>query len=213
MCRGSPARTRGPTASPSASAPAWTVAPSKGGRAKSLARPGASPSNSRTGRERLCIPPGRWGAEKDRVERMEQRRHLKAKIALVGEAAVGKTSLIRRYVESQFSDAYLMTIGVKVSKKRLEIAVPGEPIAALLELAVWDVMGQPKFRELLQEAYFTGVSGIIGVADLSRRRSSGRGTSKASPRRSTRSGDSRPRSRGRTSKRCSNSSAAASSTA
>jgi GTPase SAR1 family protein len=45
---------------------------------------------------------------------MEQRRHLKAKICLVGEAAVGKTSLIRRYVESHFSDAYLMTIGVKV---------------------------------------------------------------------------------------------------
>jgi small GTP-binding protein len=99
---------------------------------------------------------------------MMQRRHLKAKICLVGEAAVGKTSLIRRYVDSQFSDAYLMTIGVKVSKKRLDIAVPGEPVAALLELAVWDVMGQPKFRELLQEAYFTGVSGIIGVADLTR---------------------------------------------
>lgn len=99
---------------------------------------------------------------------MEQRRHLKAKICLVGEAAVGKTSLIRRYVESQFSDAYLMTIGVKVSKKRLDIPVPGEPVPSLLELSVWDVMGQPKFRELLQEAYFTGVSGIIGVADLTR---------------------------------------------
>lgn len=93
---------------------------------------------------------------------------MKMKICLVGEAAVGKTSLIRRYVESQFSDAYLMTIGVKVSKKRLEIPVPGEPVSSLLELAVWDVMGQPKFRELLQEAYFTGVSGIIGVADLTR---------------------------------------------
>ena len=99
---------------------------------------------------------------------MEQRRHLKAKICLVGEAAVGKTSLIRRYVQSQFSDDYLMTIGVKVSKKRLDIPVPGEPQPALLEFAVWDVMGQPKFRELLQEAYFTGVSGIIGVADLTR---------------------------------------------
>jgi small GTP-binding protein len=99
---------------------------------------------------------------------LDQRRHLKAKICLVGEAVVGKTSLIRRYVESEFSDNYIMTIGVKVSKKRLEIPVPGEPSPALLELAVWDVMGQPKFRELLQVAYFTGVSGIIGVADLVR---------------------------------------------
>ena len=53
---------------------------------------------------------------------MEQQRHLKAKICLVGEAAVGKTSLIRRFVQSQFSDDYLTTIGVKVSKKRLDVS-------------------------------------------------------------------------------------------
>ena len=99
---------------------------------------------------------------------MEQQRHLKAKICLVGEAAVGKTSLIRRFVQSQFSDYYLTTIGVKVSKKRLDVRVPEEERPALLEVAVWDVMGQPQFRELLQEAYFAGVSGIIGVADLTR---------------------------------------------
>ncbi len=99
---------------------------------------------------------------------MEKRRHLKAKVCLVGEGAVGKTSLVRRYVENMYSDDYLMTLGVKVSKKRLEVPVPGDPLPALLELAVWDVMGQPEFRELLQEAYFTGVSGIIGVADLRR---------------------------------------------
>ncbi|HLE45660.1 MAG TPA: hypothetical protein VI915_01555, partial [Thermoplasmata archaeon] len=40
-----------------------------------------------------------------------ERRHLKAKICLVGEAAVGKTSLIRRYVENRYDDSYLMTIG------------------------------------------------------------------------------------------------------
>ncbi len=97
-----------------------------------------------------------------------ERRHLKAKICLVGEAAVGKTSLIRRYVENKYDDSYLMTIGAKVSKKRLYVPFQGDPLPALLELAVWDVMGQPKFRELLQEAYFTGVTGIIGVTDLTR---------------------------------------------
>lgn len=99
---------------------------------------------------------------------MGDRRHIKSKICLVGEGSVGKSSLIRRYVESTFSDDYLMTIGVKVSKKRLEVPVEGEPKPTLLELSVWDVMGQPKFRELLQEAYFTGVSGIIAVCDLTR---------------------------------------------
>ena len=97
-----------------------------------------------------------------------ERRHLKAKICLVGEAAVGKTSLIRRYVENRYDDSYLMTIGAKVSKKRLYVPFEGDPLPVLLELAVWDIMGQPKFRELLQEAYFTGVTGIIGVTDLTR---------------------------------------------
>jgi len=95
---------------------------------------------------------------------VEQQRHLKAKICLVGEAAVGKTSLIRRFVQSQFSDDYLTTIGVKVSKKRLDVRVPEEEQPALLEVAVWDVMGQPQFRELLQEAYFAGVSNCGAVA-------------------------------------------------
>ncbi|HEY4704821.1 MAG TPA: Rab family GTPase [Thermoplasmata archaeon] len=97
-----------------------------------------------------------------------ERRHLKAKICLVGEAAVGKSSLIRRYVENLYSDSYLMTIGARVSKKRLYVPFGADPLPVLLELAVWDIMGQPKFRELLQEAYFTGVTGIIGVTDLSR---------------------------------------------
>ncbi len=104
------------------------------------------------------------------AEPMMERRHLKAKVCLVGEAAVGKTSLIRRYVENKYDDSYLMTIGAKVSKKRLYVPHEGDALPVLLELAVWDVMGQPKFRELLQEAYFTGVTGIIAVTDLTRPR-------------------------------------------
>ncbi len=99
---------------------------------------------------------------------MVQPRNYKAKVCLVGEAAVGKTSLIRRFVESQYSDSYLMTIGVKVSKKRLEVTLPNDETPYVLELSIWDVMGQPQFRELLQDAYFTGVAGIIAVADLTR---------------------------------------------
>ncbi len=97
-----------------------------------------------------------------------QPKFYKAKVCLVGEAAVGKTSLIRRYVYSQYSDSYLMTIGVKVSKKRVEVTLPNDETPFVLELPIWDGMGQPQFRELLQDAYFTGVAGIIGVADLTR---------------------------------------------
>ena len=42
---------------------------------------------------------------------------LSAKICLLGDYAVGKTSLVRRFVYNLFDDKYLSTIGVKVSRK------------------------------------------------------------------------------------------------
>jgi len=96
-------------------------------------------------------------------------RLLKAKICLVGEAAVGKTSLIRRYVLDQFDDSYLMTLQAKVSKKVIEVPIPPAGTLASVEMAVWDIMGQQRFRELLTESYFQGVSGLLAVADLTRR--------------------------------------------
>jgi len=96
-------------------------------------------------------------------------RLLKAKVCLVGEAAVGKTSLIRRYVLDQFADSYLMTLQAKVSKKVMDVPIPPEGTLASIEMAVWDIMGQHRFRELLSESYFQGVSGILAVTDMTRR--------------------------------------------
>ncbi|OGS51290.1 MAG: hypothetical protein A3K65_06110 [Euryarchaeota archaeon RBG_16_68_12] len=94
---------------------------------------------------------------------------MKAKVCLVGEAAVGKTSLIRRYVLDQFDDSYLATIAAKVTKKNVEILMPPEGTPVSMEMAIWDVMGQRRFRELLADAYFAGVSGILAVADVTRK--------------------------------------------
>ena len=49
-------------------------------------------------------------------------RHMKAKLALMGEGGVGKTSLIRRFVLSEYQDTYLHTVGTRVSK--VELTVP-----------------------------------------------------------------------------------------
>ena len=43
--------------------------------------------------------------------------HVKRKILLLGDGAVGKTSLIRRFVVDKFPDEYITTIGTKVTKK------------------------------------------------------------------------------------------------
>jgi len=108
---------------------------------------------------------------------------LKAKVCLVGDEAVGKTSLIRRYVLDQLDDAYETTLGAKITKKELDIPIEENHIEAHLDLMIWDVMGHPGFRELLQKAYFYHARGVPAVADLTRR-----STSRAWQAGSTRSG-------------------------
>ncbi len=93
---------------------------------------------------------------------------MKVKICLVGEAAVGKSSLIRRFVHEDFDDKYLQTLGTKVSKKETVVrASDGGEVK--LDLTVWDIMGQKGFRELLKEAYFYGAKGILAVCDCTRK--------------------------------------------
>lgn len=89
------------------------------------------------------------------------------KICLAGDPAVGKTSLIGRFVHDEFSDKYLSTMGTKVTKMTLE--VPGEDAPREVDLLIWDIMGDPGFRQFLKDSYFFGAEGIVLVCDLTRR--------------------------------------------
>jgi len=93
---------------------------------------------------------------------------LKLKICLVGESSVGKSSLIKRYVYNQFDGGYTATLGAKINKKEIDIKIPDKDEPLKVILLIWDIMGQPGFRELLQEAYFYGAHGIVGVCDTTR---------------------------------------------
>lgn len=93
----------------------------------------------------------------------------KWKVCLVGSTAVGKTSLIRRFVVEAFDDKYIMTLGTKVSKKSVEIPGPSPSETVVADLAIWDIMGQPSFMDLLKDSFFSGAHGIIAVADSTRR--------------------------------------------
>lgn len=97
------------------------------------------------------------------------RKHVKAKVCLVGNPAVGKTSLVRRYVMDSFDDKYLTTIGTKVSKKPVRVTDPSKDLDADVDLMIWDIMGQPGFREMLKDAYFFDAKGVLAVADLTRK--------------------------------------------
>jgi small GTP-binding protein len=87
------------------------------------------------------------------------------KICLLGDFNVGKTSLVRRFIEGQFSDRYLSTVGVKVSRKSVE--VKNNPDIHQINLLLWDLEGNTKFKSITP-GYLKGASGSIIVADLSR---------------------------------------------
>src|SRR3972149_259575 len=99
---------------------------------------------------------------------MPETRRMKTKVCLVGEAAVGKTSLIRRYVLDEFEDKYITTLGAKVSKKELAFDLPDRDLAVQMDMTIWDIMGEKGFRDLLKEAFFHGAKGILAVCDITR---------------------------------------------
>lgn len=86
---------------------------------------------------------------------------IQKKICMLGAYAVGKTSLVSRYVHSIFSDKYHTTVGVKIDKKVLEVG--DEP----LNLVLWDLYGEDQFQRI-QAFYLRGSSGYLLVADGTR---------------------------------------------
>jgi small GTP-binding protein len=92
----------------------------------------------------------------------------KFKVCLVGDLAVGKTCLVRRYVFNEYSDSYICTIGTKVTTKKISIQNPKTKEPMDIQLYIWDIMGKQGFRKMLQNAYFLGVQGIIAVCDNTR---------------------------------------------
>ena len=84
------------------------------------------------------------------------------KVCMLGSFSVGKTSLVRRFVESMFSDAYLTTVGVKIDKKPMQ--VNGNDVTLML----WDIYGEDDFQKL-RMSYLRGASGFLLVVDGTRR--------------------------------------------
>src|SRR5438132_621359 len=91
-------------------------------------------------------------------------KRLKSKICLVGEKAVGKTSLVRRFVMNMFDEQYVTTIGTRVSKKEVHISMPDLAQNVQVDLMIWDIMGEKGFHELLKDAYFYGANGSLAAA-------------------------------------------------
>jgi small GTP-binding protein len=87
---------------------------------------------------------------------------MQKKVCMLGGFAVGKTSLVARYVRGIFSEKYLTTVGVKIDKKT--VAAGDRDVT----LVLWDINGQDEFQDV-QEAYLRGTSGYLLVVDGTRR--------------------------------------------
>jgi len=86
---------------------------------------------------------------------------LRKKVCMLGAFAVGKSSLVLRFVDSIFSEKYTTTIGVKIDKKTVDLG------ACQVSMVLWDVYGEDEDQRVLP-AYLKGMAGYILVIDLSR---------------------------------------------
>lgn len=83
------------------------------------------------------------------------------KVCMLGATSVGKSSLVRRFVESIFSEKYHSTIGVKIDRKLVQVG------DAQVSLLLWDLQGEDEFQSV-RLSYLRGASGLIFVADGTR---------------------------------------------
>lgn len=86
---------------------------------------------------------------------------INAKICMLGDFGVGKTSLVRRFVDQAFSEKYLTTVGVKIDTKTVEIS------GAAIKLVVWDIAGAADL-DALRQNYIKGMAGYLLVCDGTR---------------------------------------------
>jgi Ras-related protein Rab-1A len=86
------------------------------------------------------------------------------KIVIVGDTAVGKSSLLLRFADDAFTESYISTIGVDFRFKQMDVN------GVVVKLQMWDTAGQERFRTITS-AYYRAADGIIVVYDVCSRAS------------------------------------------
>jgi small GTP-binding protein len=88
------------------------------------------------------------------------------KLIVTGIFQVGKTSLIKRYVENRFQDSYISTIGVEISKKTINFGENTE-----INFVIWDIAGQSRQLDVFRARFYNGANAAIIVVDRTRMKS------------------------------------------
>jgi len=81
----------------------------------------------------------------------------------LGDTAVGKTSLVNRFVDNSFKENYAATMGVNIMTKLLEL----KDLQMTVRLILWDIAGQETYRQT-QGHYYQGCNGALLIYDITR---------------------------------------------
>jgi small GTP-binding protein len=88
----------------------------------------------------------------------------KVKLLMVGDSAAGKSSLLQRFVDKDFSNSFITTIGIDFKVKYMNYGNTKKKVL------IWDTAGQERFRTI-SRSYFRGSQGILLVFDVTNRKS------------------------------------------
>ena len=89
---------------------------------------------------------------------------IRIKLLIIGDSAVGKTSMLLKYTDNFFPESHLATIGVEFKTKEVEYN------GYKIELQIWDTAGQERFKSITK-SFFRNANGIIFVYDITQKNS------------------------------------------
>jgi small GTP-binding protein len=94
---------------------------------------------------------------------MKKIKKTSLKIIIVGDPAVGKTSLVKKFVSGQFAKDYRSSIGTNIFIKKIDMNKLGK-----ITIQLWDIAGQERWINM-RRSYYIGAKGVLIVGDLTRR--------------------------------------------
>ncbi|MFX1329197.1 MAG: Rab family GTPase [Promethearchaeota archaeon] len=94
---------------------------------------------------------------------MEKTKKYTLKIIIIGEPAVGKTSLVKKFISGQFSKDYRSSIGTNIFTKKIKLENEVDT-----SIQLWDIAGQERWTNM-RRLYYAGAKGVIIVGDLTRK--------------------------------------------
>lgn len=103
------------------------------------------------------------GKNKADISNYYEKKILRFKTILIGDASVGKTSLLQRFIHNRFKIEYNCTIGVDYWVKSLQL-----DNQATVDLQIWDTCGQERFKTITRQ-YYRDTHGCILVFDLTKK--------------------------------------------